>query len=103
LRERAALYDVQPWKATYEEFLELSENSEERYEYIDGEIYLLASPKTLHQKILGDLYFAFLHWFQGKNCRPMLAPYDITLKEIRRTSMWSSLSDGDLRPGREAG
>jgi len=80
LRERAALHDVQPWKATYEEFLELSENSEERYEYIDGEIYLLASPKTLHQKILGDLYFAFYNWFQGKNCRPMLAPYDITLK-----------------------
>lgn len=80
LRERAALYDVQPWKATYEEFLELSENSEERYEYIDGEIYLLASPRTRHQKILGDLYVAFYNWFQGKPCHPMLAPYDITLK-----------------------
>lgn len=80
LRERAMLYDVQPWKATYEEFLELSENSEERYEYIDGEIYLLASPKTRHQKILSELHVAFYNWFQDKHCRPMLAPYDITLK-----------------------
>lgn len=80
LRKRAALYDVRPWKASYEEFLELSENSEERYEYIDGEIYLLASPKTFHQKILSELHFIFYNWFQGKSCRPMLAPYDITLK-----------------------
>lgn len=35
-------------KATYEEFLELTRDSEDRYEYIDGEIYYLASPKTAH-------------------------------------------------------
>lgn len=69
-----------PRKVSYEEFLELSENSDDRYEYIDGEIYFLASPKTFHQKILGDLYYIFYNWFQGKKCRPMLAPYDITLK-----------------------
>lgn len=80
IKERAANYEVLPRRAPYEEFLELTENSEERYEYIDGEIYLLASPKTLHQKILGELYYNFYTWFQGKNCRPMLAPYDITLK-----------------------
>ena len=33
-------------KATYEEFLELTRDSEDRYEYIDGEIYDLPSPKT---------------------------------------------------------
>lgn len=36
-------------KATFEEFLKLQQESEERYEYIDGEIYLLASPRTAHQ------------------------------------------------------
>lgn len=79
-RERARDYGSTPHKASYEEFLELSENSEERYEYIDGEIYLLASPKTFHQTILSELHFIFYNWFQGKTCRPMLAPYDITLK-----------------------
>ena len=80
LGERAEAYAAYPRKATYEEFLELSNSSEERFEYIDGEIYLMASPKTIHQQALGELYYVFASWFRGKGCRPMLAPYDITLK-----------------------
>ncbi|HEX3047486.1 MAG TPA: type II toxin-antitoxin system Phd/YefM family antitoxin, partial [Bacillota bacterium] len=80
IRERAEVYEVTPRKVSFEEYLSITENSEERYEYIDGEIYLLASPKMIHQKVLGDLYFLFYNWFLGKNCRPMLAPFDITLK-----------------------
>lgn len=72
-------YDY-PKKISYEEFLELTEGNEKRYEYIDGEVYLLTSPKTAHQKALGELYFLFYNWFKGKKCIPMLAPYDITLK-----------------------
>lgn len=70
-------------KATYEEYLELTKDSEatgERYEYIDGEIYYLASPKTAHQIALAEIFGMFYNWFQGKGCRPMVAPYDITLK-----------------------
>lgn len=80
LKEQSEAYSLKPRKVTYEEFLEISENSEERYEYIDGEIYLMASPKTNHQYILGEMYYIFASWFRGKNCRPMLSPYDITLK-----------------------
>jgi len=80
VNETVPSYALFPRKATYQEFLELSENSEERYEYIDGEIYLLASPKTTHQQVLGELFGIFYTWFKGKKCRPMLAPYDITLK-----------------------
>lgn len=80
IQESAEAYELKPRKVTYEEFLRISENSDERYEYIDGEIYLMASPKTIHQQILGELYGLFYNWFRGKPCRPMLAPYDITLK-----------------------
>ena len=69
-----------PKKIPYEEFLKLTENSDKRYEYVDGEIYLLTSPGTIHQKALGELYILFYNWFKGKKCIPMLAPYDITLK-----------------------
>ncbi len=67
-------------EASYEEFLKLTENNEERYEYIDGEIYALASPVTRHQLILQGLYRSFFNYFQGKDSTVMLAPYDITLK-----------------------
>lgn len=70
-------------KATYEEFLELTRDSEERYEYIDGEIYYLASPKTAHQIALTELFGIFYNYFQGKKCNPLVAPYDITLKRNR--------------------
>ncbi|MDD3024822.1 MAG: type II toxin-antitoxin system prevent-host-death family antitoxin [Syntrophomonadaceae bacterium] len=80
VREKAEEYSYGSRKASYEEFLELSQNSEERYEYIDGEIYLLASPKTAHQRALTELFVIFYNWFQGGICTPMVAPYDITLK-----------------------
>ena len=80
INEKAEAYALKPRKVTYEEFLQISENSEKRYEYIDGEIYLMASPKAIHQQILGELYGIFYNWFKGKSCKPMLAPFDITLK-----------------------
>lgn len=75
-------YTIDGRKATFEEFLKLQKESEKRYEYIDGEIYLLASPKTTHQIALTELFVIFYNYFQGKKCTPMVAPYDI---ELRRT------------------
>jgi Uma2 family endonuclease len=80
VRDGSVAFDMPPRKVSYEEFLEISEESQQRLEYIDGEIYLLASPKIEHQVILGDLYIIFHNWFKGKKCKPMFAPFDIKLK-----------------------
>jgi prevent-host-death family protein len=80
--EKAPAYSSFGKKASYDEFLHLQQESDERYEYIDGEIYLLASPKTVHQIAITELFGAFYNFFQGTNCTPMVAPYDI---ELRRT------------------
>lgn len=82
LGEPAEVYAAYPRRATYDEFLELTESTDDRYEYIDGVIYAMASPKTIHQQALGELYYVFASWFRGKRCRPMLAPYDITLRRF---------------------
>lgn len=68
-------------KMSYEQFLEMYENTDDRYEYIDGEAYLLASPKVTHQKVLGNLHVIFRLWFKGKPCIPYLSPFDVTLKK----------------------
>lgn len=78
--ENAPAYDYDRKKVSYEEFQKISANSDERYEYIDGEIYLLSSPKTSHQKILLEMTGIFYNWFKGKICTPMIAPYDIKLQ-----------------------
>ncbi|NLV37120.1 MAG: type II toxin-antitoxin system prevent-host-death family antitoxin [Clostridiaceae bacterium] len=82
LREQAEAFAQFPRKASFEEFQQLSESSDERYEYIDGEIYMMASPRATHQQILGELHGIFYNWFAGKQCRPMLAPFDITLRRF---------------------
>jgi prevent-host-death family protein len=85
VNEKAQDYTFDGRKATYEEFLDLQKGSEERYEYIDGEIYLLASPKTTHQIVLTELFVIFCNYFQEKKCTPMLAPYDIELKRSQES------------------
>jgi prevent-host-death family protein len=53
-------------KISYEEFLKLTEESENRYEYIDGEVYLLASPSYDHQSIIMEISNIMYNWFKGK-------------------------------------
>lgn len=79
VKESAEQYHFKGRKASYEEFLELTRDMENRYEYIDGEIYLLASPKTAHQYAVTKLFGLFFNTFQDE-CMPFVAPYDISLK-----------------------
>ncbi|TLS54081.1 type II toxin-antitoxin system prevent-host-death family antitoxin [Paenibacillus antri] len=72
-------------KASFEEFLSLRKGKgDERFEYIDGEIYNLASPKTDHQVALMELAVMFHRWSEGRPCRPFVAPYDIELRRSER-------------------
>ncbi|HET7578112.1 MAG TPA: type II toxin-antitoxin system Phd/YefM family antitoxin [Bacillales bacterium] len=80
VRETAESYYFKGRKASYEEFLELTRDEESRYEYIDGEIFLLASPRTGHQYAMTQLIGRFFNEFNGGTCTPFVAPYDIRLK-----------------------
>jgi len=79
--EKAEAYDWQTEKISFEDFLKLSEESENRYEYIDGEVYLLASPSYDHQSIVMEIANVMYNWFKGKKCRPLTAPFDVTLSK----------------------
>ena len=52
IREGSSVYSHEGRQVTYQEFLKIARESENRYEYIDGQVYLLASPKFQHQKIV---------------------------------------------------
>ena len=66
-------------KVSYEEYMELIESSDQRYELIDGEIYLLASPSFTHQVVVNEISWHFNNYFRGKPCRSLTAPLDIRL------------------------
>lgn len=77
--EKAEAYNLSNSKITYEEFVKLQDESENRYEYIDGEVYLLASPSFSHQNIIMEISNTMYQWFKGKKCKPLTAPFDVTL------------------------
>ena len=65
---------------TYQQFQELSEVSEHRYERIDGIIYLQASPSFTHQKIVMAINDVFRAYFNThEHCDAFAAPLDIEL------------------------
>jgi Uma2 family endonuclease len=79
IKEGSAAYTYSGKRVTYEEFLKITEGNEERYEYIDGEVFLLSSPGVKHQIILSNMMMSLLNWFDGKKCRVFAAPFDVTL------------------------
>lgn len=78
LREQILKYEEDK-KMTYEQYLEIVENTEERYELIDGELYYMASPLFKHQVAVNEIFVHFYNWFKGKSCRPLTSPFDVKL------------------------
>ncbi|MDR1174016.1 MAG: Uma2 family endonuclease [Treponema sp.] len=62
---------------TYADYLEWDEN--ERYEIIDGEAYMMATPSRIHQEISGNFYFALRSFLEGKSCKVYAAPFAVRL------------------------
>ena len=79
LNESSPRYTPNGIRLTYEEFIKLTKESDNRYEYIDGELYLLASPFYPHQKAVKEIFGKFILWFQEKECEPLVSPFDVTL------------------------
>ena len=82
LEENTAEYRYDKQTVSYEEFMEIYEKSDSRMEYINGEIWLMASPSMDHQEILGNLHVIFKQYFKGKKCKPFLAPFDVHFRKV---------------------
>jgi len=86
IKDGSAAYTYSGKRVTYEEFLRITEDNEERYEYVDGEVYLLTSPGVKHQVILTNMMEVLLPWFKGKKCKVFAAPFDVTLENVEKES-----------------
>lgn len=73
---------LQPRKYTYDEFLEIAKG-EKRVEFINGDIYYLATPTLEHQRITGRIYSKLLNYFEGLDgeCEAFIAPFDIIFEQ----------------------
>lgn len=55
-------------KYTLEEYLELDKNSEERYEYFDGEVFAMAGGSPNHARAGGNVYALLQQRLRGSKC-----------------------------------
>lgn len=63
---------------TYEDYLQIED--EHRYEVLKGELIRVAAPYTIHQRVLGNLYFTISKFIREKGLgRIFVAPTDVVL------------------------
>jgi Uma2 family endonuclease len=68
-------------KINYKEFFEFVKDKKERYELIEGDIRLMASPSSIHQRIVLFIGSELRNYLKGKPCEAFAAPLDVVLFE----------------------
>ena len=65
---------------TWSDYQQLPDD--ERWEIIGGEIFDMSpAPSMRHQSIAGELFFQLKNFFNGKPCKPFIAPADVKLSD----------------------
>ena len=105
VKDASAAYTVKrQGEYTVEDYYALPD--EQRAELIDGVLYDMASPETLHQMVGGYIYARFLEFISKNkgNCIPLIAPLDVQLDcdeaaedylEEQRLAAMRRLEEGD--------
>jgi len=75
-------------KINAKEFLEFTEDKPkyERYELIDGRIYMMAAPNISHQRIIIKIGAELRNYLRGKKCEVFIAPTDVVLFEKNKNA-----------------
>ncbi|MCX4323334.1 MAG: Uma2 family endonuclease [Lachnospiraceae bacterium] len=58
----------------------------ERAELIDGEMFMMASPLRIHQKMLSGLFYEIMSYIKNNNgtCEVYVAPFAVRIKQNNR-------------------
>ena len=86
VREAQAAYRVKrQGEYTLEDYYALPDD--QRVELIDGVIYDMSSPLSVHQLLTGKIHFQLLQYVEknGGSCMPMISPMDVQLDMDNRT------------------
>ena len=68
-------------KYTVEEYIELLKNSDERFEYFNGEIVSMAAGKVAHEDIASNLIYSLRDKLKGRDCR--IAGGNLAIKTVK--------------------
>ena len=69
---------------TYDDYMSWDEDV--RCEIIDGAVYMMAPPKTVHQELLGGIYAHFHSFLKSKPCKVYPAPFGVRLNSKKKNN-----------------
>lgn len=81
-------------KYTYEDLEKLPDD--ERYEIIDGNLFIMESPHGRHQLLLGELFGQIREFLKDKKCTIFLAPFDVALSKSKKKNEIFNVVQPDL-------
>lgn len=81
-------------KYTYADLENMPED--ERYEIIEGDLFVMESPHGRHQLVLGELYRQISNYLQGKKCKVFIAPFDVVLSKSKKKNEMYNVLQPDL-------
>ena len=89
--EAAASFGAKKRKYSIDDYYALPDD--QRMELIDGELYAMAAPQWLHQRILGELFAQFRECIDrhANNCSVIFAPFDVRLDRDNYTMVQPDL------------
>ncbi len=94
VQESSPAYDYGSGDISYEEFLAISEGTEKRLEFLNGQLIVMDAPSKYHQEISGNLYTLIRSYLKGKKCKVYYAPFDVTLKKFDvKKQAWMTTPD----------
>jgi Uma2 family endonuclease len=64
-------------KYTYADYVQWDDDI--RHELIDGVVYDMDAPSTIHQRISRRIFIEFANFLEGKKCEAFYAPFDVRL------------------------
>ena len=88
LREESAVYQAKrQGEYTLEDYYALPDNV--RAELIDGELFIMEAPTSIHQAIITEIWESFRAYIRSQNgmCMPFAAPLDVQLDCDDRTML----------------
>jgi len=56
-------------------------DDDQRWEIIGGDAYLMSSPTSRHQRVVGELHRQMANLLHGKRCQLFISPMDVMLAE----------------------
>jgi Uma2 family endonuclease len=69
---------------------------QERVEIIMGKIFPMSAPTTLHQHIIGELFFTMYTFFKHTSCNVILSPIDVRLPVGKQGKTFKTVMQPDL-------